>query len=430
MEHNNGDDRHDLPDLPVDLLRGLTSQRLSRRTVLKIGGLGGVAALLAACGVSGGAAATPTGSAGADATKQYWAGQQNTGHFVFANWPLYIDVSPNNKSDHPTIDQFTKQTGIKVTYDEVIQDDDSFFGVIQPELAAGQPTGYDLMVITNGIYLSKLMQLGYLVALDQSRMTNFDKYASPLVKNPSYDRGNTYTMAWQSGMTGIGYNPKLTGRKLTSWQDLQDQAFAGKVGMFADIEDLPNSALCAIGVNPETSTEADWKNAAAWLTKQRDAGIVRQYYQQNYIDPLSQGELWASMAWSGDIFQANASGASLEFVIPKEGAPIWTDNMCIPKYAANPVAAMTWMDFVYQPRIAATLAESINYVTPVPSSAKFIAADAAKQSGADRKATESLVNSPLIFPAPSDYSKLHRYRVLTEDELTTWDSIFEPIYQS
>lgn len=418
------------PGLPPDVLRGLTSQRFSRRTALKMGGLGSLAAFLAACGVKSGAAATPTGTAAADAAKAFWANQKNTGKFVFANWPLYIDVSPNNKSDHPSLDLFTKQTGIKVTYDEVIQDDDTFFGQIQPELAAGQSTGYDLMVITNGIYLTKLQELGYLIALDQSKMTNFYQYASPLVKNPSFDRGNTYSMAWQSGMTGIGYNPKLTGRKLTSWQDLQDPAFKGKVGMFADIEDLPNSALLAVGVAPETSTEADWRKAAAWLLKQRKAGIVRQYYTQNYIGALSQGELWASMAWSGDIFQANSSGASLEFVIPSEGAPIWTDNMCIPKYAKNPLPAMTYMDFVYQPQIAAMLAEYINYVTPVPSAARYITADAAKQTGAQRQATLALVKSPLIFPSPSEYKNLHRYRVLTPSELTVWESIFEPIYQS
>jgi len=428
MEYNRDSSRPD--NLSADLLRGLTSQRFSRRTALKMGGLGSLAAFLAACGVKSGAAATPTGSAAVDATKAFWAGQHNTGKFVFANWPLYIDVNPNNKSDHPSIDLFTKQTGIKVTYDEVIQDNDTFFGQIQPELAAGQSTGYDLMVITNGIYLTKLQELGYLVALDQSMMKNFYQYASPLVKNPSYDPGNRYTMAWQSGMTGIGYNPKLTGRKLTSWQDLQDPAFKGKVGMFGDIEDLPNSALLAVGVAPETSTESDWHKAAAWLLKQRSAGIVRQYYQQNYIGALSQGELWASMAWSGDIYQANASGASLEFVIPKEGAPIWTDNMCIPKYGKNPLPAMTYMDFVYEPKIAAMLTESINYVTPVPSAAKYIAATAAKQSGAQAQATLALTKSPLVFPSPSEYKNLHRYRVLTPSELTVWESIFEPIYQS
>ncbi|MEO6822722.1 MAG: extracellular solute-binding protein [Candidatus Nanopelagicales bacterium] len=416
--------------LPADVLRGLTSPRLSRRDALRLGGVSGLALALAACGVSGGAQAGPTGSAAVDAAAAFWAKQTPTKLMNFANWPLYIDVSATNKSNHPSIDLFTKQTGIKVTYSEVIQANDSFFGQIQPQLAADQSIGYDLMVITNGIYLDKLRQLNYLQALDQSKMTNFNQNASPLVKSPSYDRGNQFTMAWQSGMTGIGYNPKLTGRPITSWQDLQDPAFKGKIGMFADNQDLPNSAICAIGVNPESSTQADWQNAANWLLKQRDAGLVRKYYAQDYIAPLSAGDLWISMAWSGDIFQANASGASLEFVIPKEGAPIWTDNMCIPKTAVNPVAAMTYMDFVYQPQIAAMLAESINYVTPVPAAVTYITADAANATGADKASLQALVTSPLIFPPASETALLHHYRVLTTAEEPVWNKLFEPIYQA
>ena len=132
------------------------------------------------------------------------------------------------------------------------------------------------------------------------------------MRDPSYDRGNVYTMAWQSGMTGIGYDPKRVGKKITSWNDLQDPALKGKIGMFADNEDLPTAALFAVGVNPETSTEADWQKAADWLKKQQP--LVRKYYDQGYIDALSKGDIWASMAYSGDIFQANLSGATLEFV--------------------------------------------------------------------------------------------------------------------
>ena len=330
---------------------------------------------------------------------------------------------------HPSLDLFTKDTGIKVNYrGDVIQDVGTYFGKIQPQLAAGQGTGFDLMVMTNGVYLDKLVQLGYLIALDQSRMTNFNANASSLVKNPSFDKGNRYTMAWQSGMTGIGYDPKKVGGKITSWQDLQDPKLRGKIGMFGDNQDLPGCALLAVGVAPETSNEADWKKAAQWLKRQQP--LVRKYYDQSYIDALSKGDLWASMSWSGDIFQANASGAKLEFVVPDEGAMLWTDIMCIPKHARHPLDAMIYMDYVYQPKIAAMLAEYINYITPVPGAQAVIKQDAAAASGDDKASLEDLADSPLIFPKQSDYAKLHRYRVLTTAEETTWNSIFEPIYQS
>jgi spermidine/putrescine transport system substrate-binding protein len=424
----------DEPDLPTpDLLRGLLQPRLSRRSVLQAGGLGALASALAACGVStSGKNAAPTNSSqsasASKAAQGFWQQQKKTGQLDFANWPLYIDVNPKNKNDHPSIDLFTKQTSIHVKYDEVVNANDSFFGKIQPELSAGQGTGYDLMVVTNGIYLDKLKALGYLIPLDQKLMTNFYRYASPLVKNPSYDRGNRYTMAWQSGITGIGYDPKKVGHEITSWADLQDPKLKGKIGMFGDTEDMPNSALLAVGVKPETSTQADWKKAVAWLKKQQP--LVRKYYDQNYIDPLSKGDIWASMAWSGDIYQANASGANLKFVVPKEGGVLWTDNMCIPKGAKHPLDAMTYMDFVYQPKIAAMLAEYINYITPVSAAQQAIKQDAQKAKGSNKADLERLATSQLIFPSRSDFGRLHRYRVLTTSELSVWNSLFEPIYQS
>jgi spermidine/putrescine transport system substrate-binding protein len=415
-------------DLPIDLLRGMVSPRISRRQALQAGGLSAIGLALAACSIPGVKQSALGGQAARDAVTKYWAAAKKTGQLNFANWPLYIDVDDKNQNDHPSIDLFTKQTGIKVKYDEVIQEDDSYFGKIQPVLAAGQGTGYDLMVITNGLYLDKLMELDYLVPLDQDKMVNFYTYASDLVKDPSYDRGNVYTMAWQSGITGIGYDIKRTGREITSWEDLQDPKFKGKIGMFGDTADLPNSALLAVGARPETSTPADWAKAAAWLKKQQP--LVRKYYAQDYIDPLSKGDIWISMAWSGDIFQANASGADLRFVVPKEGAAIWTDNMCIPVHAQHPLDAMTYMDFVYDPKIQAMITEYVNYITPVPATQPVIEHDASQLSGDDKAALQQVATSTLIYPAVSDYARLHRYRVLDSAEEKPWEALFEPIYQS
>jgi len=104
--------------------------------------------------------------------------------------------------------------------------------------------------------------------------------------------------------------------------------------------------------------------------------------------------------------------------------------MCIPQHAAHPVDAMTYMDFVYKPEIAAMLAEAINYITPVPGAQQVILQDAAKATGDDKATLTQLAASPLIFPSPSDFGRLHRYRVLTAEEEKTWNSLFEPIYQS
>jgi len=392
---------------------------------LGVGALG-AASVLGACSVAG--------SQKPPFPDNYWAGQKKTGRLNWDNWPLYIDTDTvNGKTVYPSIQLFEQQTGIKVNYSENIQDVDTAFSSMRPVISAGQPTGYDLMVLTNGISLSALIDLNFLTPLNQDMMPNFFANAGPTAKNPSYDPGNKFTVAWQSGITGIAYNPKYVKRKITSFQDLLDPAFKGKVGMFGDVQDLPNLALCGVGANPETSTEADWRKAAQMLTKQRDDGLVRAYYLQNYLNPLSNGDIWISMAWSGDIFQQNVStpGLDLQFVVPEEGGVVWTDNLCIPRYAAHPVDAMELINFVYEPSVAAMIAEYVNYFTPVPSARQYILKDAKDADNKDdADSLLEIADSELVFPTQQMLSKLYNYRTLTPTELETWNQIFEPVFQS
>ncbi len=420
----------DLPDyMDPAFLRGLTQTRISRRTALQGAGAASLAAFLAACGI---------GSKNQAAAHTNWVWDKATKADVldFASWPLYMDTATDAKGKvtYPSLDEFTKVTGITVHYSEPIQDNDSFFAKSAPTLQHGQPIGFDIIVVTNGIYLTDYMLSHWLTELDPSKLPNFAKNAAPRLQNRAFDPGNKFTIPWQSGLTGIGYNPKLTGRDITSYADLFDSKFAGKVGMFSNIEDTPNLALVGIGVKPESSTPKDWQKAADKLKSQRDSGIVRKYYDQSYIDALSKGDTWISMAWSGDIFQANLNlpaNNQLKFVLPSEGGLIWTDNMCIPLYAAHPLDAITYMDYVYQPAVAATLAEYIDYITPVPSAKQVIEQQAAATTNADDKAALlQTADSPLVFPSDSDLSHTSYYRVLSPSEVTQWDTIFNAVILS
>jgi spermidine/putrescine transport system substrate-binding protein len=202
--------------------------------------------------------------------------------------------------------------------------------------------------------------------------------------------------------------------------------------MMSDTQEIGNFAMMALGISPETSTPADWQKAADWLTKQRNSGVVRKYYDQDYISALANGDIWITMAWSGDIFQQNASsGSNLQFVIPSEGGTLWTDNMVIPITAANPVGAMQLINFFYQPDMAASLAEYINYITPVPAAQPIITSDAAAATGDDKAALEMVATSPLVFPSDSDYAKLHYYRDFkTPAEHSQYQAFFNPIVTS
>ena len=424
-------DRKLTPIADPALLRGLTQRRLSRRDLFKTAGVGvgalSLASILAACGSgnSGGAGGSASGAA------IDWAATP-TKTLNFANWPLYIDRAKDPATGdvvHPSLQTFTKETGIQVNYREVIQANASFFGKIQPQLAANEYTGWDIIVITNGETLTKLMQLGNLVELPKDQRPNFDKYAGDAIKDPTYDPGNKYTMAWQSGLTGIGWDPVQVAQlrpdkpTITSINDLYDPAFAGKVGMFGDTQDLPNFAMLGLGIVPEDSTPDQWQQAADKLTQQRSDGIVRQYYEQNYIQALENGDVALSMGWSGDIFQTNLNNdpQGLQFAVPDEGAIIWTDNMCIPVGVANPVDAITMMDYVYDPKVQAVIEDYNNYICPVPAAQNIIR---------DSLKDPTVADSPLVFPTPEMTAKLHAYRVLTEEEQLQWNGLFQPIYQS
>jgi spermidine/putrescine transport system substrate-binding protein len=389
-----------------------------RRDVLALGGL--AAAGLAVAGCS--AAPLPTAMHAQNPVAKFWSRQRRHGQVNFANWPLYIDTG------HKTLQEFTAATGITVSYAEVIQDDASWFSKVSPILQAHESIGYDIMVVTDEFQFFELVSLGELTPLDQSMLPNFYKYAAPKYQHRSFDPGNTYSIPWASGSTGIAWNPKFVHEPVTSINELWNPAYKGRVGMMTDIEDLGNFGMLKLGVNPENSTPADWRAAAKALTQQRDAGLVRGYYGQSYIDELTSGNTWISMAWSGDIFQQNLSaGTDLKFVIPDEGGTLWTDNMMIPKYAQNPVDAMLLMDWYYRPEVAAQLTESINYISAVPAAQPIIAEDAAKAHGATRKLLHEVATSELVWPAPAEYARLHSYTDVSGKLQVLYTSIFNRV---
>jgi len=428
------------PTLDPSILRGLTSPRMSRRQLLTAAGAGagavGLAGLLAACGVKG-AATTPAAatSPGGVGSAAWWAKQSLTKQVNFANWPYYIDVL-NGK--YLTLEHFTQTTGIAVNYTEPISDNLPFYAKIRPSLEAKQYTGYDLIVMTNNSPpLGYLIEYGWLIPLDRSLMTNFNKYAGPLVKDPSWDRGNKFTMAWQSGWTAVGYNSASIPDPGPSVEILFDKKYAGKVGMMSDPQELGSVGLLAIGVEPASSTEKDWQKAATLLTKQKNDGIVRNYYDQSYIDALKNGDILVSQAWSGDIFQAdlNSKYRDLKLLMPDEGGMFWTDNMCIPQQAENPKAAMTLMDYFYQPQIEAVVEYYNDYVCPVPGARQVLLDPTgwAKQALTEMKPeiglpTSTTANAPLVFPNAAYIKKSRNYyQYKSQEELTAWNNLFVPI---
>ena len=236
--------------------------------------------------------------------------------------------------NYPSIVAFTDQTGIEVNYTEAIQDNAEFMGTILPDLQAGNPTGWDV-ISPGGWVIERLGRLGFLEELDHSQLPNWTANAADYAKDLWYDPENRYSAWWQGGITGLAYDPELTGREITTFDDLLDPAFAQRAGGFSDMRDMFGLTLLSLGVEPANATVDDVTRAQQKLLEANERGHFRGYYGNEYYDALAAGDLAISVAWSGDIGQMQLyDNPNVRFVIPQDGAMRWNDTLAIPKGAS------------------------------------------------------------------------------------------------
>ena len=367
------------------------TESYNRRELLKRGVAGSallsVPGLLAACG----------GSKKAASTVATTVAQQLPKKLTFSNWPLYIDINEKSKS-HPSLVAFEKHYGIKVTYLEDINDNDSFFGKIEGPLSQGQSIGRDLIVLTDSSGLpGRMIELGWLEKLDKSAIPNI-KNLQPTQQHPNWDPNRDYSLPWQSGMTGIGYDPKLVGGDIDSIDELlTNPKLKGKVTMLTEMSDSIGVTMLANGDDPSHVTDKTFNAATARLQKAVDSGQIRQFTGNDYAPLLAKGDIYACLAWSGDMVQLQADHPGLKWVLPKTGGMIWTDNILIPK-GGNVLGASTLMNWYYRPDIAAEVEDYVNYICPVVGADKVL-----------EKQDPAVAKNPLIFPTKAMLANAHQF---------------------
>jgi spermidine/putrescine transport system substrate-binding protein len=372
------------------------TQTFTRQGLLRRAAAGGalltVPGLLAACGGSKNAAGTtaPTTTGGAQPLPKT---------ITFSNWPLYIDVNEKTKS-HPTLTAFQNHYGVHVKYLEDINDNDTFFGKIEGPLSQGQSIGRDLIVMTDESGLpGRMIELGWLEKLDKSAIPNI-KNLQPTQRHPGWDPNRDYSLPWQSGMTGIGFDPKLTGGPVTSLhQLLTDPKLKGKVTMLTEMGDSMGVAMLANGDDPSKVTDKTFNKALDLLQKAVNSGQIRQFTGNDYAQLLANGSISACLAWSGDMVQLQADHPGLQWVLPKDGGMIWTDNMLIPK-GGNVFGASTLMNWYYDPTIAAKVEDYVNYICPVLGADKVLL-----------KTDPAIAKNSLIFPPANILGNAHQFDV-------------------
>jgi spermidine/putrescine transport system substrate-binding protein len=379
-----------MPDESLEHLidRMLEGDEVSRRAfIARLGAaslaVSGAATALAACGGVKGTGTSTT----ATAPTVHHAKTAIT-QLDFSNWPLYIDPA--------VLKSFERTHGGKVHYVQEINDPQEFFGKVREQLQRKQPIGRDLVVLTDYM-AARWVRNGYVTPIDKANVPNARNLQDNL-RSPKFDPTRSYTLPWQSGMSGIGYNPRRTGRELRSMSDLFDPKFKGRVSMLEDAHDSVALVMLWQGHKTEDATIDQVMQAIEKIDQERKKGQIRRFTGNDYAQDLTSGNLWAAIVYSGDVFQLQSDNPELKFVIPDEGGALWTDNMMMPAKAAHPYAAETMMNYVYDPKIAAQIAAEVNYVTPVKGTQEEL-----------RKTDPKLAASPLIFPDDATRARLHPY---------------------
>jgi putrescine transport system substrate-binding protein len=319
------------------------------------------------------------------------------------NWSDYIEPK--------VIEDFTKETGIKVQYDTFDANE-----TLETKLLAGK-SGYDVVVPT-GYFLERQIKAGVFQKLDKNKLKNLGN-VWPEVANrlAAYDPGNQYGVNYMWGTTGIGFNAKSVrdrfgpDGKIDSWDIVFKPDNLAKfrdcgIHMLDSADDIIPAALHFLGLNPDSNDPKDLERAAELLAKIRP--LVRKFHSSEYLNALASGEICLVVGWSGDIKQAQKraatakNGIEVGYSIPKEGAQMFFDNLAIPKDATHVAEAHAFIDYLLRPEVAALNSDLVAYANGNLASQKFI----------DR----SILDDKSVYPDASTMSRL--YTVGARDQKT------------
>ena len=367
---------------------------MSRRTLLSLAAVGAVSGCSGDDSSGPGASRSPSSSAPATRAAASDA-------LVWANWPEYIDVAGGGKR-RPTLDAFVRRSGIKVDYQEVVNDNDEFVSSIASALEAGRPVGYDILTLTSW-KAAELVRSGWVQPFGP--VQNLDRLI-PALARPDWDPEQKFSMPWQAGLTGIAYDARKVDRAVGSIDELFTRRdLKGKVGLLTEFTDTVGMALLAQGTDPSTATATAVDSAVDLLTEQTRAGRFAGYYGNDFIDALAGGEVAACLAWSGDVLQAQLDNPYLKFVIPEEGLMIWSDSMIVPTASSQADAVARLAAYFYHPVVAAKVAAWVNYICPV-----LGAQEAMERIDPD------LALSPLIFPDTTILDRSYQFASLPAED--------------
>ena len=394
--------------------RGLTRrQLLARAGALGAAGIS-LPAFLAACGSSDGDSGSAGSTPASGSTSGTSGGGGGSGSLFFENWPAYIDLTEDGATG--TVDRFMEATGIDMRYTEAYNDNTEYFAKIQPILGRGETIDPDIIAPT-GWMAGRLLTLGWLDKLPIDQVPNAANLRADL-QGAAWDPTGEYSLPWQTGFAGIAYNIDVTGRELTSVDDLFDPEFAGKVGALTEMRDTIGLLLMAEGVNISTLTSFE-EAAPAFerLEKAKADGQIRRFHGNDYFDDLSNGNFAATIGWSGDVAGLARDNPAVRFVFPESGATVVGRHDGHPEGCKERRRRRPVDEFRLRPgagcedhRLRAIRLAGRRRAAP-----------------SSRRSIPNLANDPLLFPDDATLAQTQTFASLPEDVEAEYDAAFSSI---
>lgn len=303
------------------------------------------------------------------------------------NFGEYIDES--------VLKTFEEETGIKVKYDTFATNEDMYVRLKQGS------DSYDVVFISDYM-IERSIKEDYLEKINWENIPN-SKYINPIFKNLVFDPKDEYSAPYTWGTMGIIYNTKLIKDKLTSWNDLWNEKYAGDILMLNSQRDTLGVALMNLSYSMNTRNEKELLEARDLLIDQKP--LVYAYLGDDIKDALIAEEGSIGVVWSGDAVYMKEENPDLKYIIPKEGTNLWFDSMVIPKSTKNKEGAEKFINFLLRPDIAQLNSEFTGYSSPIPEAVKNL--DISIQEDPVSYPSEEVIKNTEIFRDPSDI--LYKY---------------------
>ena len=282
----------------------------------------------------------------------------------WSNFTLYMPV--DDKGNFTLVESCEKELGINISYTEDIDDNATFFAKIKPLLDKGESIGRDLIVVTDDFVLPWING-GFVEKFDKQNMPNVSNHLIESYFGVVYDPERNYTIPWQSGFTGIGFNKskikELLGTEtIKSLDQFFDPRLKGQILMSSEMGDSVGLVLSWLGINLKSFTDEDFEKALNFISQQVAKGQIQQIVGNESALALENGDVAAVVGYAGDLWQL---GDDFGFEVPESGGVVFADNLLIPKSSQYKDLAEKVVDYFYNPKIAAEVSQYVGYVSPV-----------------------------------------------------------------